>query len=111
LIFLWNLIAGPTYFFAAARSSSATCCCSQRERVWRMTEGETGSMSYAIFRFAHLTGLTLMGAGLLGVFVTDLRSRQLWDIALFAEVVRNIVVSMTDWLCPAPCSCSGRALS
>src|SRR5262245_43748336 len=49
-------------------------------------------MSYAVLRFAHFIGLTLMGAGLIGVFVTDLRSRQLRDIALFAEAVRNIAV-------------------
>jgi len=49
-------------------------------------------MSYAILRFAHFIGLTLMGAGLLGVFLTDLRSRQLRDLALFTEAVRNIAV-------------------
>ncbi len=49
-------------------------------------------MSYAILRFAHFIGLTLMGAGLLGVFLTDLRSRQLQDLALFTEAVRNIAV-------------------
>jgi uncharacterized membrane protein len=49
-------------------------------------------MSYAVLRFAHFIGLTLMGAGLIGVFVTDLRSRQLRNLALFAEAVRNIAV-------------------
>jgi uncharacterized membrane protein len=49
-------------------------------------------MIYTLLRFAHLIGLTLMGAGLLGIFVTDLRSRQLRDLALFAEAVRNIAV-------------------
>jgi hypothetical protein len=54
-------------------------------------------MSYTILRFAHLIGLTLMSAGLLGVFVTDLRSRQLRDLALFAEEVRNIAVFYDGW--------------
>ena len=49
-------------------------------------------MSYAVLRFAHIIGLTLMGAGLIGVFVMDLRSCQLRDLALFAEAVRNIAV-------------------
>jgi hypothetical protein len=49
-------------------------------------------MSYAVLRFAHFIGLTLMGAGLIGVFVTDLRSRQLRGIPLFAEAIRNITV-------------------
>jgi uncharacterized membrane protein len=49
-------------------------------------------MSYALLRFAHFIGLTLIGAGLLGVFVMDLRSRQLRDLPLFAEAVRNIAV-------------------
>jgi len=53
---------------------------------------ETAPMSYAVLRFAHFIGLTLMGAGLIGVFVTDLRSRQLRGLALFAEAIRNIAV-------------------
>ena len=32
-------------------------------------------MTYALLRFGHLVGLTLMGAGLIGLFVSDLRSR------------------------------------
>jgi hypothetical protein len=49
-------------------------------------------MSYALLRFAHLLGLTLIGAGLIGVFVMDLRSRQLRDLPLFAEAVRAVAV-------------------
>src|SRR5574341_1369241 len=49
-------------------------------------------MTYSLLRFAHLVGLTLMGAGLIGVWMADLRSRQLRDLALFAETVRNIAV-------------------
>jgi hypothetical protein len=50
------------------------------------------AMIYEILRFAHLVGLALIAAGLIGVFVNDLRSRQLRDIRLFAEAVRNITV-------------------
>jgi len=47
-------------------------------------------MTYELLKFAHLVGLSLMAAGLIGVFLSDLRSRQLQDLALFAEAVRNI---------------------
>lgn len=49
-------------------------------------------MTYSILRFAHLVGLMLIGAGLIGVWIADLRSRQIRDLALFAEAVRNIAV-------------------
>jgi hypothetical protein len=39
---------------------------------------------YLLLRFAHLLGLRLMSAGLIGVFVSDMRSRQLRDLKLFA---------------------------
>jgi Predicted integral membrane protein (DUF2269) len=42
----------------------------------------------------HLLGLTLMGAGLIGVWYADLRSRQVrdLDLPLFGELVRQIAV-------------------
>jgi uncharacterized membrane protein len=46
----------------------------------------------AFLRFAHLIGLMLMSAGLIGVFVADMRSRQVRDIALFAQAVTFIAV-------------------
>ena len=49
-------------------------------------------MTYSLLRFAHLVGLTLMGAGLIGVWLSDLRSRKVRDLGLFAEAVRNIAV-------------------
>lgn len=49
-------------------------------------------MTYALLRFAHLVGLTLIGAGLIGVWITDLRARQLRDLRLFAEAIRQIAV-------------------
>ncbi len=47
-------------------------------------------MTYSLLRFAHLVGVMLMGAGLIGVWLSDLRSRQVRDLVLFAEAVRNI---------------------
>ncbi len=35
---------------------------------------------YLLLRFAHLVGLMLMSAGLIGVFVADMRSRQVRDV-------------------------------
>ncbi len=49
-------------------------------------------MTYSLLRFGHLLGLMLMGAGLIGVFVSDLRSRKVRDLALFGEAIRNIAV-------------------
>jgi uncharacterized membrane protein len=49
-------------------------------------------VTYPILRFVHLLGLTLMGAGLIGVWYADLRSRQARDLPLFAENIRQIAV-------------------
>lgn len=49
-------------------------------------------MSHAVLNFLHLLGAILIGAGLVGVWVSDLRSRQLRDLGPFAETVRNIAV-------------------
>jgi predicted integral membrane protein DUF2269 len=56
--------------------------------------GGTRHLTYLILRYAHLLGLTLMGAGLIGVWCTDLRSRQLRDanLSLLGELVRQIAV-------------------
>lgn len=47
-------------------------------------------MTYSLLRFGHLIGLVLIGAGLIGVFVSDLRSRQVRDLRLFAEAIRHV---------------------
>jgi uncharacterized membrane protein len=49
-------------------------------------------MTYEILRLVHIIGLSLIAAGLIGVFVSDLRSRQLVELAPFAETIRNIAV-------------------
>jgi hypothetical protein len=49
-------------------------------------------MTYLILRYVHLLGLTLMGAGLIGVWYADLRSRQVRDLPVFGEAVRQIAV-------------------
>lgn len=46
--------------------------------------------TYQLLRFAHLIGLILISAGLIGVFVADMRSRQVRDVALFAQAVAFI---------------------
>ncbi len=48
--------------------------------------------AYLLLRFAHLLGLMLMSAGLIGVFVSDVRSRQVRDLQLFAQAVTLIAV-------------------
>lgn len=49
-------------------------------------------MSYELLRLVHTIGLVLIGAGLVGVFMMDLRSRQLPELPQFAEAVRAIAV-------------------
>ncbi|MEW5942838.1 MAG: DUF2269 family protein [Pseudomonadota bacterium] len=49
-------------------------------------------MTYNLLKFGHILGAILMGGGLVGVWVVDLRSRQLRDLRQFAEAVRNIAV-------------------
>jgi hypothetical protein len=47
---------------------------------------------FQLLRLAHLIGLMLMSAGLIGVFVCDMRSRQLRELKLFAQAVLLIAV-------------------
>ena len=49
-------------------------------------------MTYSLLRFAHLVGLMLMGAGLIGVWISDLHSRKVRDLVRLAEAVHNIAV-------------------
>ena len=49
-------------------------------------------MTYEILRLLHIIGLSLIAGGLIGVFISDLRSRQLVELAPFAETIRNIAV-------------------
>lgn len=49
-------------------------------------------MIYPLLKFAHIVGVMLIGAGLIGVWFADLRSRQLRELSPFAEAVRNIAV-------------------
>jgi uncharacterized membrane protein len=47
---------------------------------------------FLLLRFAHLIGFMFMSAGLIGVFIADMRSRQLRDVKLFAQAVTFIAV-------------------
>jgi hypothetical protein len=47
---------------------------------------------YLLLRFAHLLGLMLISAGLIGVFICDMRSRQVRDVRLFSQAVTLIAV-------------------
>lgn len=49
-------------------------------------------MEYELLKLAHILGAVLIGAGLIGVWMADLRSRQLTELKPFAEAVRNIAV-------------------
>ncbi len=49
-------------------------------------------MRYEILKYLHVLGAVLMGAGLVGVWLADLRSRQHRDLVRFSEAVRYIAV-------------------
>jgi len=49
-------------------------------------------VTYEILRLLHIIGAILIGAGLIGVWLSDLRSRQVPDLARFGEAVRNVRV-------------------
>ncbi len=49
-------------------------------------------MTYALLKLAHIIGAILIGAGLIGVWLCDLRSRQSRELVRFAEAVRNVAV-------------------
>ena len=49
-------------------------------------------MEYLILKYLHILGAVLMGAGLVGVWLADLRSRQHSDLSRFSEAVRYIAV-------------------
>lgn len=57
-------------------------------------------MEYGILKFIHILGAILMGAGLIGVWMADLRSRQLSELKPFAEAVRNIAVFYDGFVVP-----------
>lgn len=49
-------------------------------------------MTYTLLKFTHILGTILIGGGLISVWLSDLRSRQLRELPQFAEAVRNIAV-------------------
>ena len=49
-------------------------------------------MSYSHLNLLHMIGAVIMGAGLIGVWLSDLRGRQVSDLTRFSEAVRNIGV-------------------
>jgi uncharacterized membrane protein len=57
------------------------------------TIGETLTiMEYSLLKFFHILGAVIIGGGLIGVWMADLRSRQLRELKSFSEAVRNIAV-------------------
>jgi hypothetical protein len=49
-------------------------------------------VTYPLLKFVHLLGLTLMGAGLIGVWYADLRARRVRELPVFAEAVHSVAV-------------------
>jgi len=49
-------------------------------------------MAYSVLNLLHVIGAILIGAGLIGVWMSDLRSRQVHDLRSFSEAIRNIAV-------------------
>ncbi|WP_245257548.1 DUF2269 domain-containing protein [Methylocapsa acidiphila] len=55
-------------------------------------DAQEKQVDYSLLKFLHILGAILIGGGLIGVWMADLRSRQLTELAPFAEAVRNIAV-------------------
>lgn len=49
-------------------------------------------MTYSLLKFCHLLGAILIGGGLISVWLCDLRSRQLHELAQFSEAIRYVAV-------------------
>ena len=49
-------------------------------------------MTYDVLKLVHVLGAIIIGAGLIGVWISDIRSRQCRELAQFSEAVRNIAV-------------------
>lgn len=49
-------------------------------------------MTYDLLKLAHVIGTVLIGAGLIGVWINDLQSRQTLELVRFSESIRNIAV-------------------
>jgi uncharacterized membrane protein len=49
-------------------------------------------MTYLLLKFGHILGAILLGGGLIGVWISDLRSRQVRDLKPFVVATRNIAV-------------------
>ncbi|SET27276.1 Uncharacterized membrane protein [Nitrosomonas marina] len=49
-------------------------------------------MIYELLKLAHIIGAILIGGGLIGVWIHDMRSRQTSELVRFSESVRNIAL-------------------
>ncbi len=58
----------------------------------KATLGLNKNMTHMLLKFAHVLGAILIGGGLISVWLSDLRSRQLRELPQFSEAVRNIAV-------------------
>ena len=57
-------------------------------------------MDYLTLKFFHVLGAVLMGAGLMGVWLADLRSRQHRDLIRFSEAIRYIAIFYDGMVVP-----------
>jgi quinol monooxygenase YgiN len=58
--------------------------------AWREDCTTSAAMEYGILKFVHVLGAVLMGGGLIGVWIADLRSRQLSELKPLSEAVRCV---------------------
>jgi hypothetical protein len=60
-------------------------------------------MEYSLLKFFHILGAVLIGSGLIGVWMADLRARQLHELKPFSKAVRNIAAVSCDGLVVGLC--------
>ncbi len=62
-------------------------------------------MTYPMRKFLHVPGAILIGSGLIGVWLSDMRTRQVRALPPFAEVARNIALFQDGVVVPGRCCC------
>ena len=82
----WALGSIGNLTLRCSRKSSAS------RRLAELIRLELMVMTYAVLKLFHVIGAIVIGAGLIGVWVSDMRSRQLRDLSTFSEAVRNIAL-------------------
>lgn len=62
---------------------------------------ELSTMTYALLKLAHIIGAVLIGSGLIGVWLSDLRCRPSRELVRFSKPLETSACFTTESLFPA----------